>query len=766
MSFSVKQRTEFGAAVKALRETGAGKEATMYTALRDLFVDILGYPKTSIVVDTAGARGRPDVTVFAPGGAASSRVSWIVMEAKDEKDAVSTGAKRLKLYAEKAKYITADTAYFVMVDPQRLVARGAGLGRQEDADIEVKWATVTPEAFFQALEPLRAEVAGVPAVMQRFRDGDESLIACDRLSIEESADAAAILATRVNRNIFFDTLTETTRLLQASALRALAATRPAQEQIRAKVDEFSSAYGGTVFRPYPISVEGRMRDSREKEQAHRKDAAILRRYLAQQPALSRLALDAIPRFAERAGLDLKTEFEKVERFFANETANLILARILLIRFLEDHGFFDVETADGPRRRRYLCNGGVAAFQGMRQYFEFGYTRLLEEAYRTGGHFYSAAFDETEMDWIIALSDVDLSRTVEWALFRMARFDFATARGDLMAGVYDRFLDRKQRKEQGEYYTPPSIARYILDRLKLPDSADILDPACGSGTFLIERYRQVVGEDADRGIADYADARRAVESLFGNDLNPFSAVLSQIQLLWHLLAFGANLKDHGFPDLHIAERANSLVPGDLYDPTQTRFGEIDRTGYDAVAGNPPYIRAERSTELEVHAREYFAGTRERNGKTFQGVTVGGNAYTLFIYRALDHWCRQPGADGPVGKLGFIVPLAFCGSDEASDLRALFQPGARWAIREIVDLELIWREIFDADVLPMIIIAEARPASDDDDVSIRLADESCLELQSLNRKPSMAGSMWRSQNSMPLSGRRLGFRRGTLPTFRPR
>jgi hypothetical protein len=160
--------------------------------------------------------------------------------------------------------------------------------------------------------------------------------------------------------------------------------------------------------------------------AHRKDAAILRRYLAQQPALSRLALDAIPRFAERAGLDLKTEFEKVERFFANETANLILARILLIRFLEDHGFFDVTTADGPRRRRYLCNGGVAAFQGMRQYFEFGYSRLLEEAYRTGGHFYSAAFDETEMDWIIALSDVDLSRTVEWALFRMARFDFATA----------------------------------------------------------------------------------------------------------------------------------------------------------------------------------------------------------------------------------------------------------------------------------------------------------------------------------------------------
>ncbi len=47
MTFSTKQRTDFAAAVKALRETAPGKEATMYTALRDLFVDILAYPKTS-----------------------------------------------------------------------------------------------------------------------------------------------------------------------------------------------------------------------------------------------------------------------------------------------------------------------------------------------------------------------------------------------------------------------------------------------------------------------------------------------------------------------------------------------------------------------------------------------------------------------------------------------------------------------------------------------------------------------------------------------
>lgn len=724
VTFTTKQRNAFKDAVRALRETALGRESTMYTALFSLFVEVLGYSRSSVVIDTSGARGRPDLTIYAPGGTAGSRIAWIVVEAKAEPGQAADHTKRGRLYGEKAKYITADTAYIMMVDPTIIVARGASIGHAS-ADIEVPLvARLTLETFAETLAPLRAEVGGVPAVLGRFRNGDETLIACDKLSAEDGADDNTRLAVRVSRNVFFDSLAETTRLLQKASLQALAAIRPERERIQRLVAEFAAKYGGIEFRPYPISVEGLKRAGYEVERAHRRDAALLRRQLAQEPALARLTLHGLPRFADRTGLDPIKESAKAERFFANETANLILARILLIRFLEDHGFFDTETPDGPARRRYLCNGGIVAFQGMRAYFDHSYTRLLEEAYRRGGHFYSAAFDETEMDWVFALSDPNLSQTIEWAMFRMARFDFRTARGDLMTGIYDRFLDRKQRKEQGEYYTPPSIARYILDQINPPEGAEVLDPACGSGTFLIEQYRRIVGEDADRGLATYEQARAEIERLFGNDLNPFSAVLTQIQLLWHLLTFGPELRTKGVPDIRIAERANSLSPGALFDPSQSRFGEIDRSGYDAVVGNPPYIRPERSQELETQAREYFATARERNGRVFDGIMVSGrNAYSLFIYRALDYWCRQPEQGSP-GKLGFIIPLAFCGSQEAGALRALFKPGARWAIREIVDLELIWDEIFDADVLPMIMIAEACPAKDDDEVSIRLADETCV------------------------------------------
>jgi hypothetical protein len=722
MSFTAAERRRYEEAINTIVGTRPGQEAIMYPPLRDFLTDFLGYARSAIRIDVAGHRGRPDLTIMAPGASPGSLVAWIVLEAKDERGAVADPVRRLALFMEKAKYITADTAFMVMVDPTMIVIRPAAMGPSAAGDVEIR-LPATLDEFFDAAKILHSDIAGVPEVLKRFREGDESLIAYAKLWADPGASPETLLAVSINQNVFYDALRETTQHLQDAVVASLRRTRPERNVIQSLVDEFEEEFGAWDFRPYPISIEATGSRGREKELVHRRKSATLRKKLSQNATMTRLTLDALPRFASRIGRDLDEELDLIERIFAIETANLILARILLIRFLEDYAFFDTEAG----HRRYLCNGGVQAFQGMRAYFGFGYTRLLEEAYRVGASFYAAAFDETEMDWVFALSDADLSSTVEWAMFRFARFDFTTARGDLMTGVYDRFLDPAQRKAQGEYYTPPSIARYILSRLDLADDAVIMDPACGSGTFPIERYRLAAGDAADRGYGSYEMAKSVIERIAANDLNPFSAVLTQIQLLWQLMRFGRELRDQGFPDLMVAERANSLVPVSLLDPAQTRFGEIDRTGYDAVVGNPPYVRQERLGEFNEDTTAYFQNPREVDGVAFPGVPVDRNAYGLFIYRALDHWCRQPNAEEgkAPGKLGFIIPLGFCVSDDAAALRSLFRPGGRWTILEIVDMELIWRDVFDADVLPMILIAEARPPTADDVVSVRLADASCVQ-----------------------------------------
>lgn len=733
----VKEEKWFEDAKAKLAGTARGQEAAMYRPLGDLFVKALGYASGDVDADIRGARGRPDLTIWASGAVSSSKVAWIVLEAKDEHGICRDPTRRAALFAEKAKYITTDTAWFVMADPTTLVARPAERGDDASTDIVLDIPSLTLTEFQEKWATLHANMAGVPQLLVRFREGDETLIATEKLT-----GSGNTLAEELARNAFFDGLEETTRRLQEATLAALCALRGKRQALLSEVEAFELRFHGYRFHPYPVSIEGKPK-GREETIAHGREAHQLNRRLASDPALARLTLSALPNFADRTGIDPKKEADKLEQVFAIETANLILARILLIRFLEDHGFFDENTPDGKQRRRYLCNGGVHAFQGMRDYFNTHYTRLLQDAYRSGAKVYAAAFNETEHDWVLDLADDALSRNVEWAMYRFARFDFTSIRGDILTGVYDRFLDPSQRKAQGEFYTPPSIARYMLDRLGLKAEDTVLDPACGSGTFLIERYQQAVGENADRGIATYEEACGVIGRIAGNDINPFSAVLTQIQLLWHLLSFGAVVHKQGVPQILVSERANSLVPANLRDQTTTRFGDIDIPGYAAVIGNPPYVRPERGSAFDHTAYSYYSQPVTVDGKVHQGISPESNLYNLFIYRALDWWLTSPPThegfrDGGIvehlrpGRLAFVVPLAFCVANNSADLRRLFMPDGRWTITEIVDMELVWRDVFDADVLPMILFAEARPSRKEDIVVIRHVDEKSIKRAGSSRR----------------------------------
>ena len=436
----------------------------------------------------------------------------------------------------------------------------------------------------------------------------------------------------------------------------------------------------------------------------------MRRLFAKSPHVARLAISGLAEFQSRTGVEDKNRDE----LFAIESANLILARVLLLRFFEDNDFFG-ET-------RYVCNGGVDAFQKMRDYFKESYARLLQQAYEEGSHLYASAFDETELDWIFGAKDLVLSSAIEWTLFRFARFDFSTIRGDILTGIYDRFMDRKQRKKLGEFYTPPSIAQYIIDRLGITFDSYVLDPSCGSGTFLIQSYQTMIGRDVDRGAADYSDVLDAFSRIGGNDLNTFSAVLAQIQLLWQILGMRKAIQSQGFPDLRVTAKVNSLIERDHFSSLD-RFAELDVPEYDAVVGNPPYIRAERSAQA-LDSRSKLEFEREKDGHP--GISSKLNSYALFLYRALDKWCRPLDENGRVGRVGFVIPVSLFDSDDTRELRALFEIGGRWTIREIVDLEVIYRKVFDADVLPAIFIAENRPPKTDDCVSVRFADASCVKL----------------------------------------
>ncbi len=706
----------FSEAVEKIRSTERGREAAMYGPIRDIFLHFLGYASRDVDIDTAGTEGRPDVTVRAPSGLvdASGRprtIDWIVVEAKDEPRAFLNTDSRERIFTSKSKYITPNTAWFVMADPQCLVARPAqSSAARGTADIVFEFdGNETLAGFKNAFLLLHADLAGVPERLAAFRRGDISAIATDELTYDGKPNRGRENRVALNKRRFFATIRETTELLQDACHIAFAEIEPQISSFRRLAADFDNQYDGFSFAGDPMAVRGNPVGP-EATLEHNRRAAELRRIFGKHRTAAILAFEALPSFQSRTGAD----DANLSALFTTESANLILARIMLMRFLEDHGFFGTH--------KYMCNGGVEAFQAMKEYFEVGYTRLLEDAFRNASKLYAAAFSRTDLDWTIDNGNSSLSDAIEWSMYQLSRYDFSTARGDTLTGIYDRFLDRKKRKAVGEFYTPPSVARYIVEATGVDRTSIVFDPACGSGTFLIEAFDVMVGDAARRGAAEWSDLCTVLAQIAGNDINTFSAVLAQIQMIWQILPFKDDLLSTGFPDLGITAN-NALIRAGLNTPPNA-FTEIDQPLYDVVIGNPPYIRPERSSyEMDVLTRHYFEQAVGAGG----GISANSDHYALFLYKALDGWCRPASVAGEAGRVGFVMPLALLDANENARFRDLFRLGGRFTIREIVDLEIVYESVFDADTIPMIFIAEARPASEDDVVRFRVADASSVRVE---------------------------------------
>ena len=694
----------------------------MYPAVRDLLVHSLGHSPERVIVDAnqPGTRDAPDLVLRSDIGILDAkgrpmRVDWAVFEVKDERGAFRGPQGREAVFNEKAKYAKIGTEWFVMIDPDILVARPVAMASRLEfdpgRDVVVEWDGLTEAKFKDDLRFLLADNAGASESLRLFRAGDESRIAVVKLQWDgdhEKLTGAQRARLKSAPRDFLTAVRACTSMLQNASRRLLESLHPEINSINGRMEKFEKEWGGARLTFHPLGLRGAKIEGAEAKKRHGAEVKKMRAEWRRKAHLVKLARRGLPAFRERAGGKTKDEQ------FAIETANLILARILMLRFLEDHDFFD--------GRKYVCNGGVAALQEAMKHYDKGYTLPLRLAYEKGGEMYSPAFDETDLDWVFGTEDLGLSRAIELTMMYLSRFDFRTVRGDILNGVYDRFLDPDQRKKMGEYYTPPSIARHIIDRLGIASGDSVLDPACGSGTFLLETFERVAGESAQRGAATFGEVCRALEKINGNDLNPFSAVVAQIQMLWHLMPMKERLKRDGFPDIRVSERHNAALSSVLTEDSASLFSEMDAPIHDFVVGNPPYVRPERRDDsMGPDESAYY---QEIGG-------AGKNLYDLFIYKALQGWCRSSANGGRAGRLGIVAPLSFCDSGNSAPLRRLFRPDGKFRLLEIVDMEAIASSVFDATVNPVILLAERRPASSGDSIIVRVAGADCVKDRALRK-----------------------------------
>lgn len=257
------------------------------------------------------------------------------------------------------------------------------------------WEGLSEEGFRSATREIHAENSLTNPRLEAFRRGDIEHIAEVKLSSPDG-DGPALAEARAE---FYSALRTSAELIKLSSLRALDAVVSHAREVRARFDGFFAEFGRGDFHLDPFRLSGLPERiaSREAFNRHRDAIMSLRRLVKRFPAAARLGCFTLPDYEARAVGD-NDELKKANAvaLLASETASLLVARCIMLRFFEDHGFFG-ET-------KYLCNGGVAGFQEWRKSHSSTYAWFLRESYGEAARLAAALFEEGDLDWVLTCAD--------------------------------------------------------------------------------------------------------------------------------------------------------------------------------------------------------------------------------------------------------------------------------------------------------------------------------------------------------------------------
>ena len=181
-------------------------------------------------------------------------------------------------------------------------------------------------------------------------------------------------------------------------------------------------------------------------------------------------------------------------------------------------------------------------------------RELDAATLMGGDLFSrralisGVVEHDFFDWPIECGDQG-RRWVTSLARRLSQFEWAATSHDAMKTIYESIISPETRKALGEYYTPDFLAEHMVkDAVISPLNSRVLDPSCGSGTFLFHAVRRYLKAAQEAGHSNTVALQGVVGSIAGIDLHPVAVTLARVT---YLLAIGTDrLQDPDRPALRI------------------------------------------------------------------------------------------------------------------------------------------------------------------------------------------------------------------------
>lgn len=400
----------------------------------------------------------------------------------------------------------------------------------------------------------------------------------------------------------------------------------------------------------------------------------------------------------------------------NYAVQIIIDRILFLRICEDR------TLEKYGMLQELITKDNI-YKELLKYFEYA-----DKKYNSG----IFNLEQDKITTSISVDDGILKKIINELYYPLCPYEFNVIGVEILGQVYERFLGKVIRltpshqakvedkpeikKSGGVFYTPQYIVEYIVDTTigklvkgKTPSQIEkikILDPACGSGSFLIGAYSHLLEyhlkyylkNDPTKFKKDVFQVKKnqwlltserkkkiLLNNIYGVDIDAQAVEVTKLSLLLKVLEHETKesayqqmklVQERVLPDLdNNIKRGNSLIGREFYNNTQSTlintqtkgveifdwmdnkkgFGEVMANGkFDVIIGNPPYIEIQKLKEFYPEEtkfyQNYYDTAKEKNV----------DIYIPFIERSLSLLKAE-------GVLGFICPNRFFNSDYGKKLR---------------------------------------------------------------------------------------------------
>lgn len=448
-------------------------------------------------------------------------------------------------------------------------------------------------------------------------------------------------------------------------------------------------------------------------------------------------LSELERWRVSLATDIASKNLAVTERQLNFAVQQTIDRIIFLRIAEDRGI-------EPYGQLSDLLKGPNIYAGLGELFQ-----QADDRYNSGlFHFRTEVGMPDDPDTFtltLAIGDDVLRDILRRLYYPESPYEFSVIPSAILGQVYEQFLGRviqlnanhtvtveekpEVRKAGGVYYTPSPIVNLIVastispllegrsagsvaggGRAKQRHPLRVLDPACGSGSFLLGAYEYLLRWYHDTYIADDPERwargrspqlrrglggewqlttserkRILLRHIYGVDIDPQAVEVTKLSLLLKVLegealeeiqSQMALFQERALPDLaNNILCGNSLIEPDFYyneqmtllsEENQTRINVFDwhhefrevfdgAGGFDTVIGNPPYLDSETMSQFTPEWRKYCT-------EKYDAASGNWDVFCVFIERALN-LCRVG------GRHAFIVPNKLGSANYAKSIRSI-------------------------------------------------------------------------------------------------